>query len=313
MRMIPQSNYFELIEAGEGVYAAIVAEGQGAVGNAGFVNLGDSVLVFDTFNTQHASADLRDAATALTGLPIRYVANSHWHGDHVRGNQAFRDASIVSTSRTRELCRTIGAERLAGQKNDLSGLRDHIASVARELEQADESSRQALRLQLSVLQEAERSIPGLEVVLPDVTFEDRIAFHGTKRSVELRCLGGGHTESDSVLYVPDARVLFAADLITIGTHPLLIWGNPMSWLEMLEALKAYDAETIIPGHGPIGGRASIDTIQTYIRDIMALGASLRESGFDATQVSEQHMPEAYRDWKAPGMFPNNVKFVIERS
>jgi hypothetical protein len=53
------SNHFELIQIRDGIYAAIAKDGGGAVGNAGFVDLGDKVIVFDTFNTQQAALDLK--------------------------------------------------------------------------------------------------------------------------------------------------------------------------------------------------------------------------------------------------------------
>lgn len=61
---------------------------------------------FDTFNTPQAGRDLREAALQLLDQPIGYVVNSHWHGDHVRGNQCFGDVPIVSSGKTRGLILT---------------------------------------------------------------------------------------------------------------------------------------------------------------------------------------------------------------
>src|SRR5207247_5596516 len=72
--------HFRLEQVAEGAWAAI-ADSDLAAGNAGIVDLGGEMLVFDTSWTP-------EAARELAGLgPVRWVANSHWHGDHVRGNQ----------------------------------------------------------------------------------------------------------------------------------------------------------------------------------------------------------------------------------
>jgi len=84
------SKHFKLEQIGKYIYAAIAKEGGGAVANAGFVDLGDKVIVFDTFNTQQASEDLRLIAEKITNQSVTLVVNSHWHGDHIRGNQTFK-------------------------------------------------------------------------------------------------------------------------------------------------------------------------------------------------------------------------------
>jgi glyoxylase-like metal-dependent hydrolase (beta-lactamase superfamily II) len=92
------SPYFHIEQLADGVYAALVREGSGALGNAGIIDLGDETVLFDTMLTPGAAFDLRAAAEQLTRHRIRYVVNSHWHRDHVYGNQVFTDADIISDS-----------------------------------------------------------------------------------------------------------------------------------------------------------------------------------------------------------------------
>src|SRR5689334_16492060 len=99
---LPTSPYFHLEQLAEGVWAAIVARGTGAWGNAGIVALGERTLVFDTFLTSAAARDLRAAAEALTSQPVAYVVNSHYHMDHIHGNAVFDDATIIATEKTHE-------------------------------------------------------------------------------------------------------------------------------------------------------------------------------------------------------------------
>jgi cyclase len=89
---------FHLEQVAEGAWAAVAAS-QFAVGNAGIVDLGGETLVFDTFFTPAAARGLLEEARRLGLPPVSVVVNSHWHGDHVRGNQIFEGVPIVATAR----------------------------------------------------------------------------------------------------------------------------------------------------------------------------------------------------------------------
>src|SRR5215813_298192 len=105
------SAHFRVHQLADGVFAAIHAEGGLAQSNAGIIDLGDRVLVFDTFISPQAATDLRSAVAALLSRPIGAVINSHYHNDHIWGNQAFPgDVPIVATRKTREFITTLGAE-----------------------------------------------------------------------------------------------------------------------------------------------------------------------------------------------------------
>ncbi|QQE77208.1 MBL fold metallo-hydrolase [Alicyclobacillus sp. SO9] len=120
------TKHFTVYLVADGVYAAIANQGTGAMANAGFVDTGESVVVFDSMNTQQAAAELRQVATVLTGKPISHLINSHWHGDHVRGNQAFRDVDIVASNQTRELMQEIHPARIAKQQTGIQEFKDYV-------------------------------------------------------------------------------------------------------------------------------------------------------------------------------------------
>ena len=103
---------FTLHEVGSGAWAAIAEPGGVAVGNAGYVDLGDgTALVFDTTISLTAGGELRLAAERSG--EIKTVAYSHWHGDHVYGAGAMpADALVVATAATVTLMEEHGAERL---------------------------------------------------------------------------------------------------------------------------------------------------------------------------------------------------------
>lgn len=100
---------FRLEQVADDAWAAIALPDSGATGNAGFIRVGSSSIVFDTFASTEASDELRSSAEAIA--PVAYAINSHWHANHVGGNSSFDDVAIVATERTRELME----ERAAGQ------------------------------------------------------------------------------------------------------------------------------------------------------------------------------------------------------
>ena len=100
---IPSSKHFRIHVVADGAYAGIAHPEGWAVGNAGIIDLGDHTIVFDTFASHLAAADLKGVADTITGRPVDYVLNSHAHRDQVKGNQVFADAAIVATRRTCEL------------------------------------------------------------------------------------------------------------------------------------------------------------------------------------------------------------------
>jgi glyoxylase-like metal-dependent hydrolase (beta-lactamase superfamily II) len=224
---------------------------RGAVGNAGIVDLGGEALVFDTHFAPGAARELRAAAVELAG-PVRTVVNSHWHGDHVRGNGAFEGAAILATARTRELIATLGEERLRELRE--GGLAEPIADLRE----------RGLTEELTLLEELRDELPSFRQRLPDEEW-DRERELG--RAV-LRTWGGGHTDSDAVLWLPEERILFAADLMFVGTQPWVGHGHPERWLELLDRIDELGAAAIVPGHGPVADASATEPLRDYLRALL---------------------------------------------
>lgn len=241
---IPASRHFALQMLRDGVYAAIAADGGWAICNAGIVDLGDRAIVFDTFVNQNAAAELRDAALRLTGKPVDYVINSHYHSDHVKGNQAFAGAKVVSTTQTREMM----MKAKVRYDNDVERLR-------KDVQQDLESHLANPGDPDSILFEGyDRGhldgLPTLRYTLSDVTFDRGMKFHGSKRTAEAVTYGGGHTASDAILYLPDEKVVFMGDLLFVACHPYLADGNLEALYRSLE--RRWTRRFSCPGTDPSG-------------------------------------------------------------
>jgi cyclase len=309
---LPKSQHFRLEQLAEGVYAAIHIDGGTAIGNAGIIDLGDRTLVYDTLMTPHAGGDLRIAAEALTGRPIAAVIDSHWHYDHIWGNQAFSvDTEIVSSQETRRLIvatRGHGAfdQFMASAEPNLEATRAQLQSTQ------DEGQRRQLTLWLDYWRGVAETKPVFRLRAPNLTFTGRMAFHGTCRSAELLTYPGGHTEDDAVLWLPQERILFMSDLLFIGHQPYLGGGDPDRLRRILEDVSGLAPDLVVPGHGPVGTAESLSVMSRYVSTLDGLARKMVEDGEPEEAIDTMVTPQPYDDWLLGSFFPGNMHFLYQR-
>ena len=304
---LPASPHFMLRKLSEGVHVAFATETAAATCNAGIVDLGDRTLVFDTFLTPKAGSDLRRAAETLTGHPVAYVVNSHYHNDHIRGTQEFPDAVVISTDRTRNLIATKEVEEI---RSDAAVAPQRLLEWQEQLRAAvDPEEQRQLRYWVEYARVIVESLPSLRLVLPQLTFERRLVIRGPARRVELVTLAG-HTPDDVIMLLPQDGIAFLADLLFVGFHPYLIDGNPDDWLQSLNTIERQDVATLVPGHGPLGTMDDVRRLRDYIAAVDELAQDLARRG--AVPDASLPVPEAFRSWGFGKFFPANVKFVWER-
>mgnify|MGYP002555235000 FL=1 len=214
--LIKETSYFTLHILADGIYAAMAKPGQGAWSNAGIVDLGEEVLVFDSLGTPSAGIELRRQAEEITGKPVKYLVNSHYHGDHVFGNQAFKDVPIIATSETLRL----GLENQMGElEKEEQEMRDYLLHLKnQQMKAVDEITKASFVNQYEEIAKLLEDLPILEIILPTFIFEEKLMIRGTKRQVEIVCYGGGHTPSDTFMYIPDVKIAFMGDLLTERLH-----------------------------------------------------------------------------------------------
>jgi cyclase len=308
---LPTSKHFRLEQLTDGVYAAIAIPGTGSASNAGIIDLGNRTLVFDTFQTPQAAADLRAAAEHLLNRPIAYVIDSHWHADHIQGNQAFAlETPIIATSRTRELIATSGAETMAEIKTQAPA---SLQELEGQLAQAhDEQQRAALALQIGEARELAACAPTLALRLPEQTIDQRIVFHGSRRAVELLTYGGGHTESDAFLVLPGEKLAFMGDLLFVQSHLWMGHGNPQEWLRILGQVAEIDLKTVVPGHGPIGTPEDFTAAAHYIKAIQQIAGDALKSGKSAEQAQATPIPAPFEAWAWREGYAANIQALYEQ-
>jgi cyclase len=305
-----KSKHFQVERLKDGIYAAIATEYGYASCNAGIIDIGDRTIIFDTFLTPEAARDLLKAAEQLTSNKITRVINSHEHNDHIRGNQVFgADVDIISTASTRE---AITRNEPRNIKSEKETILEEITAMQSKLDaEKDPKKRRDLSALLSFMQGASRSYSELKTRLPNVTFEQKLKIHGTKRTVELLPLAG-HTASDIVLYIPEERMVFMSDLLFVNIHPYLASGSPEQWKKSLAIVKALGVKIAIPGHGSIGKFVDLSMMLKYIQSLENITEKIIKSGKSMEQVSAIPIPAPFETWLCfEDFFTANLKFLYK--
>ncbi|MBB4894954.1 cyclase [Streptomyces olivoverticillatus] len=224
-----------------GVSAFVQPDGGWCLNNAGFVTGGGRTLLIDTAATERRARLLRDAVEESGAPRPSLVVNTHHHGDHTYGNCVFTpEATVVG----HVACRR---ETLA------EGLQLH--AIWPSVDYGD-----------------------IEVSAPTLTYTDELTLHLGETEVRLLHPGTAHTVGDTIAWLPEQRVVFTGDLIFEGGTPFIVMGSLSGSLRALEALRALDAETVVPGHGRVTDPGVYDTIEGYLRFVDDLARTSHAAG-----------------------------------
>ncbi len=289
-RTPPPTRGFDVRQIGHGVYAVIRREplGYAVHSNTTFI-VGDSdVVVVDTDFTRAAALEVLAALRRITAKPVRRVINTHWHDDHVMGNQVYRDSfpgvEFIAHVNTREALTTDAVDnrkqQLAGGPGAVAQLRDAIAKK-RGLAggpMADDE-RDALESSIAIFERYMSEAPGTRLVLPTRTFEDSLIVTQGRRQIRILHFGRANTRGDALVHIPDERILITGDLV-VWPVPFTFGAYLGDWLEALGRLRSLGARTIVPGHGPVMRDDS------YVRLLERLLTSVREQAAAAVARGE---------------------------
>jgi cyclase len=300
-----QYTHFTLETLAPGVYAAINKLDGYAICNAGIVDLGDETLVFDTFLSLEAAAELKRAAEQLTGKTVRHVVNSHHHNDHIRGNQLFTGATIYSTPLARELMLQEEPNNVISEKEEAPKAIEALQAAALHVKDSTE----LLEIQLGIRynQAIYNSLEEYRLTPPNRFISDSLVMHGPLNRAILITWGGGHTASDLFLWLPERKILFAGDLVFNGFHPWLPDGSIDALNEYLKKLQSLGVEIIVPGHGRIGGPALLDRMLRYTSEIRSQMITARQRDFKESDYAALHPSDEFSNWLLRSFYVLNIK------
>ncbi len=269
---------FKLENLGNGVWAAIGTDEGKAGANAGFVVGDDGVLVIDTFEDPGAAKELLDEIRKITPLPIRFVVNTHYHLDHVNGNDVFAaaGASILAQRNVRDWMRT---ENLKWWGNTIPP---------------------AMKARVESLK------------LPDVVYRDGVDIYLGPRKIEVRS-HPGHTGGDSIVYIRDAGVLFCGDLFWNKHIPNLTDATTGTWVKTLDTMLGYGAAKFVPGHGELGTAQEVEAFQSYLEDLRGDIGQAQRSGKTGDALVAAVLPELQSKYGSWGFFKEFAKPDIQQT
>lgn len=256
-----------------GVYAVLTPardlpnpENLGWNANMAFVVTGDGVLVVDTGSSEAMGVALRNTIRMVTDQPVRWIVNTHSHGDHWLGNHAFAadEPQIMAGSAASERMRD-QADGWIDSFNEMTG-----GATGRS---------RTLFPDRAVDEPTERMLGDLRVVLLPS--------------------GDSHSPGDVVVWLPENRVLIPGDVVYTDRAPSVWDGRVARWIEFLDTLMALEPAVVIPGHGRIEGPETLARLQGYLT---ALWAAVEEGvqqglpAFETVPIVRDRMAEIVVDY-----------------
>jgi cyclase len=203
------------------------------IANAGWVVFRDYVLVIDA-NYPWGARAILDDIRKTTGKPIKFVFDTHYHGDHAHGNGVFADAGATIVCSADCLSESVRKNPAAWEKSAGDYRNDKLEH-------------------------------------PQIGFPDRLVFDDGAHRVELIKVGPGHTLGDSVAWLPKERILFTGDLCVNkrpGNNLADPDASPEGWVRALDGLMKYDVAQLVPGHGALGDKTALAGQRAYLQGIV---------------------------------------------
>ena len=261
----------------DGIYAIVSPargfpnpENQGWNSNTAFVVTGQGVLMFDTGSSERIGAALREQVRSVTDQPVRWVLNTHVHGDHWLGNGAFladQPEQILASDIVIALMHEQGAEWLSRFNSMTDGAIGEFEPV-----------------------------PARDAITSSGTYQ-----FGNLEAYILRS-EHAHSPGDVALWLPAQQVLLASDIIYTGRGPATFDSDVQGWITFLDEMLALQPEVVLPGHGHVAG---IEAVQE-MRDFFQMLWDLVEEGYEAGQMDyeiAEHVREQMQPFEQhyPGM------------
>lgn len=246
---------------GHDVYAAIRTEPLSLAVNANslFIVTDDGVVVVDAQFTRAATLETLAALRRITSKPVRYVINTHWHDDHLAGNQVYRDSfpgvRFIAQQNTATDIVEKGRPNRGQQIQFAPAGADHFEQLLNlglggDSTPATPAERDALTSAVAIIRQYVVEHPGFREILPDTTVDRRLTLTTGGRTIELRWFGRGNTRGDLVTWLPQEGIVATGDLV-VAPIPFTFNSYPSEWIAVLDSIAALHPAVIVPGHGPL--------------------------------------------------------------
>lgn len=278
----------------DNVWAYLWEPGSWGQTNTGLlVDPGTASMVIDTvWDTDRARRIAEKTATLVDNAPITEVVNTHSDGDHWWGNDTVPADARITTS----------AASLRAMKEETPPAGVHAFASLGSLVGWVPGPLGAMGGYMNRVRGG-ADFPRKRPRLPDRSFEVTDELAAGSRDVRLRYLGPAHTVGDLIADVPDAGVVFAGDLLFIGSTPIL-WHGPLgNWIDAIDHLLALDAAVYVPGHGPLCSTVEITALRDYWTWVDSAGREHFDAGVESAHAARNMMQskefDQFAGWDSP--------------
>jgi len=256
--------------------------------NTGVIIGDDAVMVIDTQATPVMAQDVIRRIRAVTDKPIEYVVLSHYHAVRVLGASAYQPQQIIASRDTYDLI----VER---------GEQDKASEIGR----------------FPRLFQAVESVPA-GMTWPTITFSGRMSIWLGRLEVQLIQLGRGHTQGDTVAWLPAQKILFSGDLVEFDATPYAGDAYFSDWPQTLDNIAALQPQALVPGRGaalttPEQVAAGLSGTRAFIADVYASVQAGVAEGLDLNRVYKRTLEQlrpTYGHWV---IFDHCMPFDVSRA
>jgi cyclase len=273
----------------EGVYYTTSSGPMNTGGNHTIIVGDRNVLLVDAGTTPGAARALLEDMKLITNKPVRWVINTHFHYDHTDGNSVFGpDVEIIGHDYVRHAISDFDVAYRDPLKSALSNMPVQIESLKKQIgDEKDTGKRTALQNQLAATQSDLEQLKVLKPTPPTMTYSSKMTLYQGSREIQLLFLGRGHTQGDTVVFLPKERIVATGDLME---SRIAYMGDALfdEWITTLDTLKELNFDTVLPGHGvPFHEKSLITAFQSYLKDFMTKVAELRKQGLSAEETAQK--------------------------
>lgn len=264
----------EMVELERGAFAYLQATGGFCISNAGLLAGRSGSIAIDALFVPRMTRAFLDEAARVIAAPVDTLIDTHHHVDHTLGNHAFAGKTIIGHTLTRTEMQRTGnlAERIVAMAPQFAA--DRIETIA--------------------------------IVPPNVTYSERLTLYLDDRELQLIHVPTAHTIDDTLVYLPAEKLLYAGDIAFFYVTPLAFEGSLLGWLEAIATVEAMDVERIIPGHGPVGGKAELALQRGYFELLRDQSRRHYDAGTPPEQAVMAIDLGPYAAWGEPERIVPNV-------
>ena len=251
----------EIVRLDSSVFAAIRKEPLSlAVNSNSLIAVRDTdVVVVDAQFTRAATRETIAAIRQLTNKPVTYVINTHWHDDHVAGNQVYQDSfpsvRFVMHVNTAADLATLG---VTNRRNQLEGAPPAADRFERLLAmnlgidstRVTPMERSAVESAVRIVRQYVAEARSFRPIAATDTVHRRMTLGQGPDRIDLLWFGSGNTRGDLVVHLPARGIVATGDLV-VAPVPFAFNSHPSSWTKVLDSLLALNPRLIVPGHGPV--------------------------------------------------------------